>query len=80
MPPLDTINTILQGGASLILAVGIFGFVTGRVRVGSLTDKREQQLMEERDAWKKLALDSTPEIKRLADLLEQAVELLGHKR
>lgn len=78
--PIDAISQIIQGGVALVLAVGIFGFVTGRVRVGSLTDKRETQLIEERDAWKKLALESTPEIKRLADLLEQAVELLGRQR
>lgn len=37
------------------------------------------QWREERDGWKKLALDSTPEIKRLGDLLEQAISLLGHR-
>lgn len=80
MPPVDSIAEVIQGGIAVVLAIGIFGFVTGRVRVGTLVDKRESQLIEERDAWKKLALDTTPEIKRLADLLEQAVELLGHGR
>jgi len=78
--PIDAISEVIQGGVALVLAVGIFGFVTGWVRVGSLVDKREAQLIEERDAWKKLALDATPEIKRLGDLLEQALDLLGHRR
>lgn len=80
MPPLDAITQIIQGGVAVVLAIGIFGFVTGRVRVGSLVDKREAQLIEERDAWKTLAYDSTSEIKRLSDLLEQAVDLLGHRK
>jgi hypothetical protein len=80
MPPLETIQTLISGGVAVVLAVGLWGFATGRVRVGSLVDLREQKLTEERDAWKKLALDSTPEIKRLGDLLEQAIDLLGRHK
>lgn len=77
MPPLEAIQTIIGGGATVLLGVAIWALYSGRVRVGSLTDKREAELKEERDEWKKLAQSFPGEMRRLGDLVEQAIDLLG---
>lgn len=80
MPPFETIQAIVGGGSAVLLGIGIWWLATGRGRVGTLVDKEKQELREERDAWKALAQSVTPEIRRLNDLLDQAVQLLLNRR
>lgn len=76
LPPLDVIQAVIGGGIAGVMGVGIWWLASGRGRVGSLVDKREKELIDERDAWKTLAQTIGPEIKRLNDLLDTAVKLL----
>ena len=87
MPPLEPIQAIIGGGVATVLAVGLWWIGTGRGRVGSLVDtdkatakaeaaERLKEVQRERDEWKALAQGTTPELKRLNDLLGTAVALL----
>lgn len=80
--PLDSIQTLVVGPAvALVLVIiAVIAFVQGRVRSGSQVDKDTTALREERDSWKTLAQQTTPELKRLNDLLETAVKLLLDRR
>lgn len=89
----DLARLVATGGTvGLIMAllVALWYFATGRGRVGSMVDKaiekreaerdkREAELIAERDAWKVLAQGATPEIARLANLLESAISLLAKR-
>jgi hypothetical protein len=79
----SSIDAIAKIGALGLTLLAIWGFLSGRVRVGSLVDKdeakrdlREAEIKKERDDWKTVAQGGTPELKRLNDLLETAVKLL----
>ncbi len=79
----SAIDAIAKIGALGLTLLAIWGFLSGRVRVGSLVDKdeakrdqREAEIKKERDDWKAIAQAGTPELKRLNDLLDVAVKLL----
>ena len=74
MPPIE----VLLGTGGLAVAAS---FAVVALWRNHIEQDRQAilRLIEERDGWKKLALDSTPEIRRLGDLLEQAIDLLGHR-
>jgi len=76
VPSVELIQGIIGGGVATVLAVGLWWLATGRGRVGTLVDKEKQELKDERDGWKALAQGTTPELKRLNDLLDTAVKLL----
>lgn len=75
MPPIE----ILLGAGGLAVAASAAVVALWRDHVRRDVDTAAQW-REERDGWRKLAQDSTPEIKRLNDLLEQAVDLLLERR
>lgn len=73
--------------ALIFVITGLWWVASGRGRVGSLVDKdqaegaaRYAKLEKERDDWKVLAQGTTPELKRLNDLLDTAVKLLLDRR
>lgn len=77
-------------GLILGLIVVVWALATGYARNGARVDKdaikeaerrdkREAELVAERDGWKALAQGSTPEIKRLGDLLQSAMDLLARR-
>lgn len=87
MPSLEVVQQISGLGALGLAIIAVWALATGRVRVGSLVDqataalialyeRRLRELGEERDGWKSLAQGTTPELKRLNDLLDTAVKLL----
>lgn len=78
MPPevAVALDAVAKLGALGLALLAIYGFLSGRVRVGSLVDKATDELKGDRDDWKALAQDATPELKRLNDLLDTAVKLL----
>lgn len=93
MPPevIALLDAATKLGALGLALIGAWALATGRVRVGSLVDKAmdfivgqfEKRLLEvakERDDWKALAQGTTPELKRLNDLLDTAVKLLLDRR
>lgn len=59
------------------LAILFRAVISGDLRSGRLVERELDKLTKERDEWKTLALDSTPEIKRLNDLLDTAIKLLS---
>lgn len=90
---MDLAHDIAAGGTVgliLGLCVAVWAYATGFTRGGSQVDKdkadeavrrdkREAELVAERDDWKTLAQGSTPEIKRLGDLLASAMDLLAKR-
>jgi hypothetical protein len=70
---LDAVSKLGALGLAIIL---VFLFIRGIVRSGALVDIEKQEMKEERDEWKALAQSTTPELRRLNDLLQQAVSLL----
>lgn len=74
----------------LVVVVGVTGWraiTKGILMTGASHDaivkvhlERESDLEEELDAWKTLAQGSTPELKRLNDLLDAAIRLLLDRR
>lgn len=80
MPSLELLDALTRLGATGLALIGIYGLVTGKVRVGWLVDRELKETRDERDAWKAMAQSGTPELKRLNDLLETAVKLLLNRR
>lgn len=76
MPAPEAIQAVANLGALGLALIAIWAFATGRVRVGALVDREKAELKEERDQWRALASGTTPELKRLNDLLQTAVTLL----
>jgi len=83
----ELVQAISGLGALGFAIIAVWALGTGRVRVGTLVDKANDELAamfekrlaevaKERDDWKTLALTATPELKRLNDLLETSVRLL----
>jgi hypothetical protein len=76
----EVVQAISGLGALGFAVIAVWALATGRVRVGSLVDAEKK---EDRDAlleWKTLAQSTTPELKRLNDLLGTAVSLLTDPR
>jgi hypothetical protein len=80
---MDLLQSVAATGALGLALIGVWALGTGRVRVGTLVDsdkvdedERFTKLERERDDWKALAQSTTPELKRLNDLLDTAVKLL----
>jgi hypothetical protein len=87
----EVVQAISGLGALGFAVIAVWALATGRVRVGSLVDKamdivvaffekQYAEMKEERDGWRTLALGTTPELKRLNDLLDTAVRLLVDRR
>ncbi len=75
MPPIEVL--LGAGGLAVAASAAVVALWRNHIEQDKAT---AAQWREERDGWKKLAQDSTPEIKRLNDLLEQAVDLLLGRR
>jgi hypothetical protein len=70
--------TVLRGIADLgalgLSLMAVWGFATGRVRVGSLVDKREQQIIDEADRRERQLVNERNEWRTMA---ETAVNKMG---
>ena len=64
------VDSISKLGALGFAVMAVLGFTSGLIRVGRLVDKRETQLITERDEWRSIAETSLAQFGRLTDVLE----------
>lgn len=74
MPPVEIL--LGAGGLAVAACAAVVALWKNHIKQDEQSDARWR---EERDGWKKLAQDTTAGYQRLSDLIEQAVDLLGHK-
>jgi hypothetical protein len=67
------IDALSKLGSLGFAIIAVWGFATGRIRVGSLVDRREGQLMAEASEWRTIAQDALAKLARLTDVLEATV-------
>ena len=66
----ELVQAISSLGALGFAIIAIWAFATTKIRVGALVDKRETQLLAERDVWMERSRATDERLDRLADTLE----------
>lgn len=69
----ELVDSFVRVGATGFALIAVWAFATGRVLPASRVDKREEQLVAERDEWRTIANDALAKLGRLTDVLEATV-------
>ena len=67
----EIVDAISSLGALGFAVLAVWGFATGRVRPGSLVDRREAELLSERDEWRTIAETAIAKIGPLTAAVEK---------
>lgn len=78
------VDAIVRLGATGFALIAVWGYATGRVRVGALVDKDKEvaaaaaaaalaAAIAERNEWRKIGEDALAKLGRLTDVLEATV-------
>jgi hypothetical protein len=79
----ELVQAISGLGALGFAIIGVWGFATGRIRVGSIVDREAEILRVERNEYKALHSGALSRLDRLADAVEQltkAVDRMDERR
>lgn len=67
------VDAIAGLGALGFAIIAVWAFATGKIRVAGLVDKREADLVAERNEWRIMAETTVAKLGRLTDVLEATV-------